>query len=350
MYQIDIRKKALRFKFPAGTSRGVLTEKPSWFLLVKDTENPDRVGIGECSLIPGLSPDSRPDFEAGLYGLVHKLNQGLPFTEGAEWPSVGFGWETALLDLRSGGRKVLYDGKFASGQSGIPINGLIWMGEKEFMFKQIREKLEAGWRCLKLKIGALDFDTELGLIRFIRSQFRADELTIRTDANGAFPPEDALEKLTRLAEFSIHSIEQPIRQGQIENMARLCSMSPIPIALDEELIGLYDSERRRTLIKTIKPDFLILKPSLIGGLASAEEWIRLAKEYGIGYWVTSALESNIGLNALAQWTYSLNPEIPQGLGTGQLFENNWPGPLVTEPGILRYDPAIAWDVNELLNG
>ena len=337
----------LQFKFPAGTSRGVLLHKPSSFLIL---EKDGYTGIGECSTIPDLSIDPVDLYDAKLNDLCRLLNEGVDPRNISldEYPSIAFGLETALLDLAAQGSKDLFHSPFITGTAGIPINGLIWMGDKAFMEKQISEKIAAGYRCIKLKIGANDFSTELDIIAAIRNRFSPDDIEIRLDANGAFSPLDALDKLNRLSEFSIHSVEQPIRQHQLNAMAELCAQSPIPIVLDEELIGvnLHDKE---ALLQKIMPAYIILKPSLIGGFKQSEEWILLAKKYNIGWWVTSALEANIGLNAIAQWTATLGSSMPQGLGTGQLYHNNIPSPLVIEKANLYYKPENRWDLHSILS-
>lgn len=333
----------LKFKFPAGTSRGVLLQKPSTFLVV---EKDGCTGIGECSTIPELSIDPIVGYTEKIVEVSQLLNNGISIAEIdlSEFPSIAFGLETALLDLKSGGKRLLFDNEFSAGKAGIPINGLVWMGDKAFMQKQIREKIDAGYRCIKLKVGAIDFDTELEIIRDIRRQFSPDDIEIRLDANGGFNPGDALQKLNQLSEFSIHSIEQPIKPRQWEMLAGICSESPIPIALDEELIGVQPNE---TLLKTICPAYIILKPSLIGGFKASEEWIRLAEKNNIGWWNTSALESNIGLNAITQWTSTLKTGLPQGLGTGQLYHNNIRSPLEIRDAKLWYNSGLEWDFSQL---
>ena len=347
MLQFSYKKHIFNFKRPAGTSRGVLRQKTSYYLLVHDTENPDITGIGECSTIKGLSPDPWERYEETLEAVCrgpeppeYWLESGLD-----DFPSIRFGLETALLDRQKGGRRILFPSAFTQGNKGIPINGLIWMGDAEFMKRQIREKLEAGFRCIKLKIGAIDFEKELELLRMIRQEHNEKELELRVDANGAFGPEEAMEKLKRLSEFGIHSIEQPIRQGQWQEMAGLCEQSPVPIALDEELIGLKSLEEMQKMVQTIRPHFLVLKPSLLGGFGRSRQFIAAAEQNGAGWWVTSALEGNIGLNALAQWVFLLENPMPQGLGTGQLFTNNVPSPLYIEGDRLKFDPENRWDLS-----
>jgi o-succinylbenzoate synthase len=318
-----------------------MTERKVWFLRLADPAT-GRTGEGECAPLPGLSVDDPSLIEQRLAELCDALNRGVDprsFLDGdatdssnpvgrAAFPALQFALETALLDLDHGGRHLWFDNAFARGEASIRINGLIWMGSEREMLRRIAQKLDAGFSCLKLKIGAIDFATELSLLRGLRREFGASQLELRVDANGAFRPDEALERLKRLAEYELHSIEQPIRAGQWEAMARLCEAAPLPIALDEELIGVSDTARRRELLSTVRPHYVILKPSLVGGFASADEWIRLAQEHGIGWWATSALESNLGLDAIAQWTYQklhdlANP-LPQGLGTGGVFTNNVP--------------------------
>jgi len=342
-------KHTLNFKRPSGTSRGILKNKDSWFILISSSTNPVRVGIGECSLIKGLSIDNRPDFENKLAQCCDDISASGNVSPDnlASFPAIRFGLETAILDLEAKNERILFPSAFTEGSS-IPINGLVWMGDARFMRQQIREKLDAGFSCLKLKIGAIDFLQELELLKLIRKSFSSDDLELRVDANGAFHPNEAMEKLKQLAAYDLHSIEQPIRPGQIEKMAKLCAHSPIPIALDEELIGIVDLKYKKALLDTIKPQYIILKPSLVGGFEASEEWIALAKKWNIGWWVTSALESNIGLNAIAQWIYSLKSRMPQGLGTGQLYTNNFSSPLCIANGRLFYDPRMPWMINKLL--
>lgn len=337
----------LKFKFPAGTSRGVLLHKPSSFLIL---EKDGFTGIGECSTIPELSIDPVDLYADKLDELCRLLNEGYDPASIVldEYPSIAFGLETALLDMAAKGSKCLFPSSFTQGTLGIPINGLVWMGDKSYMEKQISEKIEAGYHCIKLKIGANDFNTELDIIADIRRQFSSSDIEIRLDANGAFSPHDALDKLNRLSVYGIHSIEQPVRQHQPEAMAELCAQSPIPVVLDEELIGVKSSAKE-ALLKTIMPAYIILKPSLLGGFCDSEEWIRLADTYNIGWWVTSALEGNIGLNAIAQWTATLGSAMPQGLGTGQLYHNNIPSPLAIDSAKLYYKPKVKWDLSTILS-
>jgi o-succinylbenzoate synthase len=330
MLQASYQPYIFKFNFPSGTSRGILTKKPSWFIKVWHTQNPTIVGTGEVSIIPDLSPESPAEIESKLNALIlapqlfaDTLNESF-----AGYPAVRLGFETALLDLASGGKQELFPSAFTRGENGIKINGLIWMGQKEQMLDRITEKIEQGFTCLKIKVGAIDFNEELSLLKAIRNEFSPQTLEIRLDANGAFAKTDALEKLRSLSKHHIHSIEQPIKQGQFEAMRNLCRITPIPIALDEELIGIEHYRLQVEMVEYIQPQFIILKPSLIGGLGQTKIWSQIAEERNIGWWVTSALEGNIGLNAIAQWTFLNGSNIPQGLGTGQVFSNNLPSPLV----------------------
>lgn len=349
MLRARFRKYNLIFKQPAATSRGVLIEKASWFIFVFDDLNPDITGIGECAPLIGLSVDYRPDFETILEQTCRNIEPYADQTEKLkDYPSITFGLETALLDFRQEGRRVLFPSDFTNGKDSIAINGLVWMGSSDEMRRQIKEKIESGLKCVKLKIGAINFEDELTLIRTIRRDFSSSEIEIRVDANGAFEPEEALAKLKQLSVFHIHSIEQPVKQGQWDKMAELCKTSPIPVALDEELIGFTDYNEKKRLLEFIQPHYIILKPSLLGGFKASEEWIDLANERKVGWWITSALESNIGLNAIAQWTYTFENKMPQGLGTGQLFVNNFGSPLKIKQGKLFYDPKEFWDLSKLV--
>jgi len=350
MLKIEWQKYKLKFKQAAGTSRGVLKAKNTYILKVWDDAIPSVFGLGECNLFRGLSYDDKPEYASILDKLVENPKYYLRNLSGEllEWPSIRFGLEMAFLDFIKGGKRSLFSSEFLRGSDGILINGLIWMGEKSFMKEQIQKKIDQGYRCLKLKIGALDFDDELDLLKTIRTEFSNDVLELRVDANGAFKPEEALSKLDALAKFQIHSIEQPIRQGQVEEMAELCAKTPLPIALDEELIGVLDVDLKAKLLDEIRPQYIILKPALLGGFAASEEWIRLADKRTIPWWITSALESNIGLNAIAQWTYSLKNTNYQGLGTGQLFTNNFESPLQIEQARLWYIPEQNWELNNLI--
>jgi o-succinylbenzoate synthase len=332
-YQIE--ERMLHFKQPAGTSRGIYTTRKIWLVRLSDGQ---REGVGECAPLPDLSCDVRPNYAELLNGFCQVLCEtGEIDYEGMRtYPSMLFGLETALLDLKNqcsmfnGQCSIIFDTSFSRGEVGIPINGLVWMGNYKEMLERMEEKLEKGYRCVKLKIGAIDFEQELDLIKKIRDRFSFHEVELRVDANGAFQFDEALYKLELLSQYNIHSIEQPIRQGQWAYMAELCRESPLPIALDEELIGVNDPEMKAHMLNIIKPRYIILKPSLHGGMSGCREWIEAAKAQGIGSWITSALESNIGLNAIAQFAsevYGDHIRMPQGLGTGQLFTDNIPMPL-----------------------
>ncbi|MGZ2370009.1 o-succinylbenzoate synthase [Ancylomarina sp. YFZ004] len=340
----------LDFKRPSGTSRGILTKKEAWFVHVWDNKNPEVKGIGECSIIRGLSPDDRENYEDKIQEVCDNINQIESYlnNELIEWPSIYFGFEMALRDLANGGKRLLFNSDFTENEAKIPINGLVWMGDKAYMQEQVQEKIDTGFNCIKLKIGAINFQEELEIIKSIRAKFNPDQIEIRVDANGAFHPDEAMDKLKALSVFDIHSIEQPIKAGNWEAMAKLCKDTPLPIALDEELIGIYKLEDKIKMIKRIQPQYIILKPSLVGGFKGSQEWIDIAKAEGIPWWMTSALESNIGLNAIAQWAFTLNNPMPQGLGTGQLFTNNIESPLEVSMGYLIYDKSKKWAVDEKL--
>ena len=330
--KIDIEERVLHFKQPAGTSRGVYTERRIWLVTISDGE---RIGVGECAPLPNLSCDDIPNYTEVLRRFCDEVERtGELDTEALrDYPSILFGLETALMDVRckmEDGRSLLFDNAFSRGEVGIPINGLVWMGSFEEMRERIEQKLAQGFHCVKLKIGAIDFDAELELIKRIRERFSLHEVELRVDANGAFPFEEALYKMELLSQFALHSIEQPIKAKQWANMAELCRESPLPIALDEELIGVNDPDQKRQMLNIIRPRYIILKPSLHGGMMGVREWIDIANDMGIGSWITSALESNIGLNAIAQLAadiYGPHIRMPQGLGTGQLFTDNIPMPL-----------------------
>lgn len=348
-YHLHIIPKTLHFKQPAGTSRGIYTTRQVWYLRLTDDERPGLEGWGECAPLPALSTDDRPDYAERLAGFCRRFTEEGTLDREAlrAWPSVLFGLETALRQVEASrsGSFALWDTPFARGEAGIPINGLIWMGDYRKMRTQIEQKMAAGFRCIKLKIGAIDFEEELALIRHIRACFTAREIELRVDANGAFPVAEAPDKLQRLAELDLHSIEQPIRAGQWEAMARLASETPLPIALDEELIGVHGPAKKRRLLETIRPQYIILKPSLHGSFYGCAEWIDLAEEI-LGsrkWWITSALESNIGLNAIAQWCATIPNPLPQGLGTGLLYTDNVPMPLAIRKDCLWYDPEAPFE-------
>ncbi|MDD6020273.1 MAG: o-succinylbenzoate synthase [bacterium] len=331
----------LIFKAPAGTSRGILLHKDTYFLKVWDESNPEVYGLGECALFKGLSREDTPLYESKLREMCQNIGFGKS-TDLSEYSSLQFGLETALCDLSNGGRRVVVDTPFVHGETTIPINGLVWMGSFDEMSARIEEKLSAGFTTIKLKIGAIDFESELELIRQLRGRFSSETLTIRVDANGGFSPEEALPKLNRLAAYGIHSCEQPIKPNQWAEMRKICAESPIHIALDEELIGITDPMQMFMLLREIAPQYLIIKPSLMGGFAGAQEWLKMAKMTNTGAWFTSALESNVGLNAIAQVVAKFNPLIPQGLGTGALYTNNIESPLYQKADYLAYNPEGKW--------
>ncbi len=338
-YHIQIIPKVLHFKQPAGTSRGTYITRKSWYLLLTSDEVPGRYGIGECAPLPKLSCDDLPDYEHLLTEICRQteINNG-PDTEILRpYPSILFGLETAFRHFHTGSF-ALWNTPFSRGEAGIPINGLIWMGDYKKMLEQIETKMQSGFRCIKLKIGAINFEEELALLKHIRAHFSAEEIELRVDANGAFSPTDALNKLHKLAELNLHSIEQPIRAGQWEEMAKLTAETPLPIALDEELIGCNTLQGKKELLSVIKPQYIILKPSLHGGISGGQEWIDEAERQKIGWWITSALESNIGLNAIAQWCATFNNPLPQGLGTGALFTDNVEMPLSIHKDCLWSNP------------
>lgn len=357
---LSLHKRVLQFSFNARTSRGTMKDKTSWFLKVWDEGDPHCIGWGECGPLPGLSPELNPEFETQLTRAVLVLNQSkastpkssdlsalnqfikdwLSATRVSSSSSLVFALETALLDLLNGGEKVIFKNSFVKGAP-IPINGLIWMGGLDFMLQQIEIKIRDGFTCLKLKVGSHDFEKECDVLQYIRRKYFRDKITIRLDANGAFKKDDALLKLNQLARFDVHSIEQPLKPGMPE-LTELCRQSPIPIALDEELIGVTEFESKRQLLSKIKPQFVILKPSLHGGLNACHEWITLCDQLNIGWWITSALESSIGLNAIAQFTAQYPVSIPQGLGTGMIYENNIESPLSVNSGSLTYSKGIDW--------
>ena len=320
MITANLISNPLQFKLPAGTSRGILKTKPTWYLVLKHSLT-NSTGVGECSIIPNLSVDHLPGVENELNKLVSRINNGdiPPIEEYEKWPAIQFALETALEDLAYEDDFSPYPGAFSKGNKPIHINGLVWMGDAGFMHRQIQEKIDEGYNCIKMKIGAIDFDTEMSLLSSIREKFSPDQIELRVDANGAFTPDEAMYNLDQLSKYVIHSIEQPIKQDQWKEMAILCANSPIPIALDEELIGIADRGLKIQMLQFIQPPYIILKPSLLGGIKASEEWISIAESKSIGWWATSALESNIGLNAIAQWVSNKDIHMPQGLGTGILL-------------------------------
>lgn len=363
MYKIEISERTLHFKQPAGTSRGVYTTRHSYYLTLTSDELPGAEGVGECATLPDLSCDAKPEYEMTLRQVCQMVEQmgRIPYDMIRAYPSITFGLETAFASFFDAAKKFLeivptegasssemlkqkgvsvpagmenltelFDSPFGRGEEGITINGLVWMGTYEEMLARLEEKLQAGFHCVKLKIGAIDFFKELDLIKRIRDVYAKEQVELRVDANGGFLPENAMSQLEALAKYDIHSIEQPIKQHQWPKMAQLCRETPLPIALDEELIGVNVRSMKQALLDTVRPQYIILKPSLHGGIYGCNEWIELANQRGIGSWITSALESNIGLNAIAHYAakvYGSNVKMPQGLGTGQLFTDNIPMPL-----------------------
>ena len=334
MRKITITSKLLHFLQPAGTSRGVYNTRLSFYLKLTSDEQPNVVGVGECATLPDLSCDAMPpnEYERKLRTFCDEYERTgvIDYEAMRAYPSMLFGLETAVAQFNAKGSLNFFDTPFGRGEEGILINGLVWMGTFDEMFERLEAKLKAGFHCIKIKIGAIDFDRELQLIRHIRASFSRNDIELRVDTNGGFKPKEALSRMEALAQYDIHSIEQPIKQYQWTEMARLCAATPLPIGLDEELIGVNDRQKKVELLDTICPQYIVLKPSLHGGMAGTEEWIKLARERNIGSWITSALESNVGLNAIAQLTasiYGTNIRHAQGLGTGQLFADNIEMPL-----------------------
>ena len=336
-------------RFPLGTSKGMIEKRTVWYLIAWHKDRPQVRGIGEAALFPGHSKEFPADVRTNLLELcadtsnwVHRMTDDLVHV-----PSVRFAVEQCLRDLEVSGSKVLFSSPFTLGRAGIPINGLVWMGDKKTMRERIKAQIDGGNRCVKMKIGAMGIEDELGLLADVRREFSVKDLALRVDANGAFSHTTARPVLDRLAELGVESIEQPVAPGLYEVMAELCADTPIPIALDEDLIGLNTLDMKKDLLDHLRPQHIVIKPSLVGGWAAAREWIDLAEERNIGWWITSALESNIGLNAIAQWTAALGVDIPQGLGTGSVYVNNIPSPLVAQGGQLRYRPEVAWDLERI---
>ena len=336
MFKAKAFKYTLDFKKPSGTSRGVLKQKESWFIKTWFEDEPAIYGLGECGLLKGLSHDDVPNYEEKIKEVCENIHEYANnfHTTLKDFPSIRFGLEMALMDSRSLGKRLFYQSDFTAQKTGIPINGLVWMGTEEFMKEQIEDKLKNGFDCIKMKIGAIDFDKEYALLKSLRKKYSKETIEIRVDANGAFSLAEVDQRLAQLTKLDIHSIEQPIRQGQIEEMAKLCARTPLAIALDEELIGINELKEKQALLEAIKPQYIILKPSLLGGFQASEEWLIIAKQLGIDWWATSALESNIGLNAIAQWTAFQETKMYQGLGTGGLYTNNVEAPLEIRKGKL----------------
>jgi o-succinylbenzoate synthase len=350
--QADYFQKTFQFKFRARTSRGLMRDKTSWFVRIWDTSDPGRVGVGECGPLPGLSVDFNTGFEDAVKQSISRwidrqstditvLDEVVP----PRHPSLMFALETALLDFQNGGMRTIFDNGFVKGRVKIPINGLIWMGDMDFMMNQINEKIALGFRCIKLKVGGLDFDRECDMLNYIRKRYFREDIMIRLDANGGFKIDDVLFKLNELAKYNVDSIEQPIKAG-LPEMEELCRKSPIPVAFDEELIGKESREEKEKVLDELKPKFIILKPTLHGGIRSVENWITLAEKRSIGWWITSALESNIGLNAVCQLTANYPVTIPQGLGTGAIYTNNFNSPLVAEAGFISCKSDGTWDTTQ----
>lgn len=362
MFQFQIIPYVLHFQFDAGTSRGVLKKRKTWFIKLWHTQFPERIGWGECSPLEGLSVENPVSFEKDLIEVSEFIFLQLK-TVPANWekfsthwmenwngpwlPAAWFGWETAWLDWVNGGKQLICDALFYASEWKVPINGLVWMSTSQMMKDQAIEKQKLGFNTIKLKVGALDWAEELDLIQTLRNQMPASEVTIRLDANGAWTPEEALKKLNQLAYFEIHSIEQPIQIGQTEALKVLCKESPIPIALDEELIGKPFDHQKYSLLESVQPQYIVIKPTLVGGLGQSDQWIKMAEDLGIEWWITSMLESNIGLNAIAQLSAQYRPVLPQGLGTGGLFLNNIKSPLSIEKGCLVYSSLETWDFTSL---
>ena len=354
MLHLRYSQRFLGFNFPARTSRGALAGHTAWYLHLTHSNHPAVSGLGEAAPLAGLSPDYGPGFAGAVASLCERMNAArldslalaeVPALVGSGWPALTFALETAVLDLANGGQRQLYTNAFSQGKVALPINGLVWMGDAGFMREQIQQKLAAGYACLKLKIGSLDFATELAILAEIRAVAGPEQLTLRVDANGAFTPADAPRQLAQLAGLGLHSIEQPLAAGQTAALAALCRTTPLPIALDEELIGVTGPAQQVALLDEIRPAYIVLKPTLLGGHAATRHWIALAEARGIGWWLTSALESNVGLNAVAQLTGEYDVRgFPQGLGTGQLYLNNVEAPLQVGGGELRYNPDGAWEL------
>lgn len=338
----------LRFKEPAGTSRGVLTEKITCIIRLFDENNPETYGVGEAAVFPGLSPEADDRFFYKLMELQANVRIGRS-TDLTGFPSLQSGFEQAIRDYSGGCNGIYFPSPFVGGKKSIEINGLVWMGSFEEMEKRLEEKLANGFHCVKLKIGAIDWRKELDMIEIIRKRYTPEQVEIRVDANGGFNMDNALPRMKHLADLGVHSIEQPIKAGTPQLMRFLCEVSPLPIALDEELIGKFTRQQKEKTLDEIKPRYIVLKPSLVGGFSGTEEWINIAEERGIRWWITSSLESNIGLNALAQWVATLKNDLPQGLGTGALFTNNFESPIYMDGERLKYDPRLSLDYKKIDN-
>lgn len=347
MLQAQYSSYRLNLRFEARTSRATMHHKDTWFIRIFDDSEPDTFGIGECALFRGLSADDCSDYELRLARVCRDI-VSLTDPEDIGMSSIAFGVETALQNLRNAVPGIVYPGKWAGGESSITINGLVWMGSAELMMQRLSRKLDQGFKCIKLKIGGIDFQRELELLDFVRSAWPAEKVQLRLDANGAFSTRDALHKLERLAYYDIHSIEQPVKPGQPQAMREICRNSPIPVALDEELIGSRKYDAQARMLDAIMPQYVILKPSLCGGFQASNRWIALARQRDIGWWATSAMESDIGLNAIAQWVSCFSPQLPQGLGTGELYDNNITSPVRLRGDRLSYDPQASWHLPDTL--
>lgn len=343
-------ERTLQPRFELGTSKGPITARTVWYVIAWDSARPEVQGIGEAALFPGHSKEFPADVKVKLIELCERTdNWGQRLTADlVDVPSVRFAVEQCQCDLEAGGTKTLFPSDFTIGRKAIPINGLVWMGDKATMKQRIREQIDGGYTTVKMKIGAIGIEEELGLLKSVRDEFGPRDITLRVDANGAFSAQQAAEVLKRLADLDVHSIEQPIAPGLYEILAELCASTPIPIALDEDLIGLNTRDAREDLLDNVKPQYIVIKPSLVGGWVATHEWIELAEARNIGWWITSALESSIGLNAIAQYTATLDVQIAQGLGTGKVYANNIPSPLLAERGVLKYRPEEEWDLRSIL--
>ncbi len=331
----------LDFRFLARTSRESMRHKHTYFVRVSDSDG--RSACGECALFRGLSADDCDDYE---HELARRCAEPESIAD-CTYSSIRFGIETALESLSAPASLAAGTRMWKSGELPIPINGLIWMGDKLEMTRRIDAKLAEGFKVLKLKIGGISFDDELDLLKYVRSQYAPDRLELRLDANGSFSGSDAMRRLEALAPYAVHSIEQPVKAGQPELMARLCASSPIPIALDEELIGVTPEAEMRQRLEYIRPAYIILKPALCGGLSGARRWVAAAEATGTGYWFTSALESNIGLDAIAGLAAGCGVSMPQGLGTGELYINNVEGPVYRSGDKICFNPQRPWILPKL---
>lgn len=355
--QASYTKRTFHFSFNARTSRGAIKQRDSWFLKIYDSANPEVFGIGEAAPVGGLSREKPGDVHDQFEAVVEKINKQdkLPATGSLKdihsafdslnlSSSVYLAVETAFLDYFNGGKRIIFDNDFHKGKP-LEINGLVWMGGLDFMLQQVSIKVDDGFTCIKLKIGGLNFEKELDILQFVRRKYFRDQITIRLDANGAFKADQALNKLVGLSTYDIHSIEQPIKPGS-PFLAELCQKTPIPIALDEELTGIQTRKEKEELLDRIKPQYLVLKPTLHGGFLGCAEWIEVADARKIGWWLTSSMESNLGLNALAQFASQYSNPLPQGLGTGMIFKDNIPSPLEVKKGKLIWNSKESWDLTE----